>query len=82
LYVDHAHPEYSSPETATPREAVLWDRAGELIARRGIELLRENGREFAIYKNNVDGKGAAYGSHENYLVDRALPFTEIIRYLT
>lgn len=81
LYVDHAHPEYSSPETSTPREAVLWDRAGELIARRGIELLRERGREFAIYKNNVDGKGAAYGSHENYLVDRSLPFTEIIRYL-
>ena len=25
------------------------------------------------YKNNVDGKGATWGAHENYLVSRALP---------
>ena len=25
LYVDHAHPEYSAPETRTPRDAVVWD---------------------------------------------------------
>ena len=36
LYVDHAHPEYSSPETATPREAFLWDRAGEHFMRRAM----------------------------------------------
>jgi hypothetical protein len=24
LYVDHAHPEYSSPEVTNPRDAVLW----------------------------------------------------------
>ena len=28
LYVDHAHPEYSSPEVTTPLDAVLWDKAG------------------------------------------------------
>ena len=28
LYVDHAHPEYSTPEVTNPRDAVLWDRAG------------------------------------------------------
>jgi len=27
LYVDHAHPEYSTPEVTNPRDAVLWDRA-------------------------------------------------------
>lgn len=31
LYVDHAHPEYSSPEITNPRDAVLWDKAGERI---------------------------------------------------
>ena len=31
LYVDHAHPEYSSPEVTTPRDAVLWDKAGERV---------------------------------------------------
>ncbi len=31
LYVDHAHPEYSSPEVTNPRDAVLWDKAGERV---------------------------------------------------
>src|SRR5690606_32571838 len=29
LYVDHAHPEYSTPEVTTPLDVVRWDRAGE-----------------------------------------------------
>ncbi len=82
LYVDHAHPEYSAPETANPREAVLWDRAGEAIMREAMAIARSRGREFVVYKNNVDGKGAAYGSHENYLVSREVDFTDLIRYLT
>ena len=28
LYVDHAHPEYSTPEVTNPRDIVLWDKAG------------------------------------------------------
>ena len=28
-----------------------------------------------LYKNNTDGKGASYGSHENYLMDRRTPFS-------
>ncbi|MBE6483462.1 MAG: proteasome accessory factor PafA2 [Actinomycetaceae bacterium] len=79
LYVDHAHPEYSSPETATPREAVLWDRAGEYLMAEGIEILDG---DVVVYKNNTDGKGASYGAHENYLVRRDVPFGDIIRYLT
>ncbi len=82
LYVDHAHPEYSSPETATPRSAVLWDRAGEVIMDEAMRLLNRTGRDVVVYKNNVDGKGAAYGSHENYLVRRSVDFIDIIRYLT
>ena len=31
LYVDHAHPEYSAPECTNPRDAVLWDKAGERV---------------------------------------------------
>nr|WP_265087401.1 proteasome accessory factor PafA2 family protein [Nanchangia anserum] len=69
-YVDHAHPEYSSPETASPREAVLYDRAGDLVARRSMEELARGGDDIVLYKNNVDGKGASYGAHENYLVRR------------
>ena len=31
-----------------------------------------------LYKNNVDGKGASYGTHENYLMSRETPFNSII----
>ncbi|MCV6982597.1 proteasome accessory factor PafA2 family protein, partial [Mycolicibacterium pulveris] len=32
--------------------------------------------------NNVDGKGASYGSHENYLMSRQTPFSAVIVGLT
>jgi proteasome accessory factor A len=40
------------------------------------------GEEIVIYKNNSDGKGNSYGCHENYLVDRAVPFSRIVHGLT
>ncbi|PZR52557.1 proteasome accessory factor PafA2 [Xylanimonas oleitrophica] len=86
LYVDHAHPEYSSPEVTGPRDAVLWDVAGErvmLAASRELAALPgADGGGVVLYKNNVDGKGASYGTHENYLVDRALPFTVLADLIT
>ena len=88
LYVDHAHPEYSSPEVLTPRDALVWDRAGEVVARRAMTALSDGGGSagapegIVLYKNNVDGKGASYGSHENYLVRRDVPFEELAAVLT
>ena len=67
-YVDHAHPEYSTPECSNALELVLHDRAGELILRRSMEAadrLLPAGEEIVIYKNNSDGKGNSYGCHEN-----------------
>ena len=34
-----------------------------------------------LYKNNTDGKGQSYGTHENYLMRRETPFTDIVRHL-
>ncbi|TRW46208.1 depupylase/deamidase Dop [Georgenia yuyongxinii] len=84
LYVDHAHPEYSSPEVTNPLDAVRWDRAGELVMRGAMDALHAAPGlpDVVLYKNNVDGKGAAYGTHENYLVRREVNFGDIIRYLT
>src|SRR6476659_4994330 len=39
LYVDHAHPEYSSPEVTSPRDAVRWDKAGERIMAAAVSAL-------------------------------------------
>ncbi|NMR20722.1 depupylase/deamidase Dop [Cellulomonas fimi] len=81
LYVDHAHPEYSSPEVTGPLDAVRWDRAGELVMLASVRALAQSPAlpDVALYKNNVDGKGATYGTHENYLVERAVPFAELAR---
>ena len=81
LYVDHAHPEYSSPEVTSPRAAVAWDRAGELIMRESVRRLSQVPPGVNLYKNNTDGKGASYGTHENYLMRRETPFSDIVRHL-
>ncbi|WP_182353505.1 depupylase/deamidase Dop [Flaviflexus huanghaiensis] len=78
FYVDHAHPEYSAPEALGPLAAVLYDRAGEHIARDAMALANRPEVEYIAYKNNVDGKGATYGAHENYLVDRSVDFDDIV----
>jgi proteasome accessory factor A len=84
-YVDHAHPEYSTPECASPRELVVHDKAGERVLERSLEELRRalpGSHRVLVYKNNSDGKGNSYGTHENYLVDRATPFGSIVRGMT
>ena len=83
-YVDHAHPEYSSPECSNARSLVVWDKAGEWILRDSIAAAAEltpDGGGILIYKNNSDGKGNTYGCHENYLVDRKTPFSALVKHL-
>ncbi|MDT7727416.1 MAG: Pup amidohydrolase [Actinomycetota bacterium] len=84
LYVDHAHPEYSAPEVTNARDAVIWDKAGERIMElAALKAATVPGQpQLQLYKNNVDGKGASYGTHENYLMARATPFTAVIGGLT
>jgi proteasome accessory factor PafA2 len=84
LYVDHAHPEYSTPECTNPRAAVIWDKAGErVMAAAAVKAATVPGAApIQLYKNNTDNKGASYGCHENYLMRRATPFADIVRNLT
>jgi proteasome accessory factor A len=80
-YVDHAHPELSTPECRDALSVVLYDRAAELIlveSMRAASAVLPPGQEIVIYKDNSDRKGNAYGCHENYLLDRAVPFGQII----
>ncbi|MBB5954107.1 proteasome accessory factor A [Saccharothrix tamanrassetensis] len=84
LYVDHAHPEYSAPEVTNARDAVIWDKAGERVMEEAaMRAATVPGQpRLQLYKNNVDGKGASYGTHENYLMQRSTPFTAVIAGLT
>ena len=90
FYVDHAHPEYSSPECTNAWDAMVYDAAGDLILRRAAEAVNELTAQgtsvltnhdpcppLRFYKNNVDGKGASYGSHENYQYSRETDFDDI-----
>mgnify|MGYP000852058076 CR=1 FL=1 len=94
FYVDHAHPEYSSPETTNPYQALVYDAAGDHILRTAVERVaaftsrnhsildhHDPCPPLKIYKNNVDGKGASYGSHENYLYHRTTDFDTLAQAL-
>lgn len=84
LYVDHAHPEYSSPEVTNPLDAVRWDAAGDLVALAAVRRIARTAGvpNINLYKNNTDNKSVSYGSHENYLMPRQVPFSSIVAGLT
>ena len=84
-YVDHAHPEISTPECLTALEVVRYDRAAEEIIRESMATAAAHlpdGAEILCHKNNSDGKGNSYGCHENYLLARSVPFGRIVSQVT
>ena len=64
---------------------VVFDKSAEQILRRSMEAARRllpEGQEIVVHKNNSDGKGNSYGCHENYLMDRSVPFHRIVGHAT
>src|SRR6476660_736571 len=84
LYVDHAHPEYSTPEVTCRLDLVRWDKAGEQVMLDATRMAAQvpGTAPLVLYKNNTDNKGSSYGAHENYLMRRSTPFGDIVRHLT
>ena len=83
FYNDHGHPEYATPECWGVAELALHDRAGEdWVREAGDAFEAASGRRVRLYKNNSDGHGASYGTHESYLVERRLGFEALYRALT
>ncbi|MFQ5839826.1 MAG: proteasome accessory factor PafA2 family protein, partial [Candidatus Methylomirabilales bacterium] len=85
LYVDGAHPEYSSPEVMSARDVVRYEKAGERLvelSQAAANRLLLSSEQLYVYKNNTDGKGNSYGSHENYLVARHVPFERFVEEFT
>ena len=85
FYVDHAHPEFSTPEVTNIHDLIAHERAGERIvedARQAASSVLPTGQMILIHKNNSDRKGNSYGCHENYLLARRTPFKNIVQYVT
>lgn len=76
FYNDHTHPEYSTPECRNVFQLAVHDRAGERIVAECARLRNQTiGRNcIQLYKNNTDYSGHSYGTHDNYLIPRRLPF--------
>lgn len=88
LYLDvGSHPEYATAETASIRDALTQDKAGEYLlndlvnqAQDHLEAEGYNGQIF-LFKNNVDSAGNSFGSHENYMLERKVEFSRLMRSL-
>lgn len=80
LYNDHGHPEYATPECSRLLDLVAHDLAGErILLETAAAFERKIGRRVKLFKNNTDFHGASYGTHENYLVSREIPFESLVR---
>lgn len=80
LYNDHGHPEYSTPECHSLLDLVTHDKAGEriVLACARARMAQDGVGQVQIFKNNTDFHGSSYGTHENYLVKRDLPFGQLL----
>lgn len=86
IYLDvGSHPEYATAECDDLYDLVAHDQVGnrlvEQLRVQATEQLAADGTpvEVFLFKNNVDSAGNSYGSHENYLVDRAVDLQRYYR---
>ena len=80
-YNDHTHPEYSTPECNSLFSLVAHDVAGERIVAESAKIRNQELGEKAVqvFKNNTDYSGHSYGTHDNYLVPRDIPFDLLVK---
>src|SRR2546428_10562293 len=70
-YVDHAHPEYSTPECTNARDLVIHDKAGERVLAESIRASRrvmQPNQSNVRYKNKPDRQGKNHGRPRNNLL--------------
>ncbi|WP_346844170.1 Pup--protein ligase [uncultured Rothia sp.] len=88
LYLDvGSHPEYATAESVKLRDLIAQDKAGERLfadlLNQAQDHIEAEGREgtFYLFKNNVDSAGNSFGSHENYMLERKVEFSKLVRSL-
>ena len=78
LYMDLGHVEYATPECTGLFDLVALDQAGDLLVQTALDQIDPTA-ETSFIKNNVDHyTGATFGCHENYLVKREVPFSQVV----
>jgi hypothetical protein len=78
VYIDMGHVEHATPECTGLFDLVAADRAGERLVQRALDQLGL-ADSAAFFKNNIDHyTGATFGCHENYLVRREVPFSQVL----
>jgi proteasome accessory factor A len=84
FYNDHTHPEYSTPECRSVLSLVAHDVAGERVVAECVAIRNREleGNPLQVFKNNTDYSGHSYGTHDNYLIPREIPFDEVVKGLT
>ncbi len=80
FYNDHNHPEYCTDVCVSLNELVAQDKAGEaiLLACQKARNASTDEGHVLVVKNNTDYHGRSYGTHENYLVARSIPFDDLV----
>ncbi|MBI5426897.1 MAG: proteasome accessory factor PafA2 family protein [Nitrospinae bacterium] len=83
FYNDHTHPEYCTPECLDVFQLAAHDLAGDRIVAECARLRNQDlGRKAVqIFKNNTDYSGHSYGTHDNYMIPRRLPFDQWVKEL-
>ena len=81
FYNDHTHPEYSTPECSSLFSLVAHDVAGEKIVAKSTKIRNQElgNKSVQVFKNNTDYSGHSYGTHDNYLIPRKIPFDHIVK---
>ncbi len=81
FYNDHTHPEYSTPECSSLFSLVAHDVAGEKIVTESTKIRNQElgDKSVQVFKNNTDYSGHSYGTHDNYLVPRTIPFDDVVK---
>ena len=85
-YVDHAHPELLDARVRRrPLRVVVFDQAAERILAaldgRGHAAAARRARRSSSTRTTPTARATRYGCHENYLMDRAVPFGRIVTHV-
>jgi len=77
-------PSTPHPSASVSADIIAQDKAGERVIEECVRRrnLHTSGGVVKVYKNNTDFVGHSYGCHDNYLMDRDIPFDQVIRGLT